>query len=511
MSDYTRIGIIDIGSNSIRLVIYEKKATGAHRVVSEYKDSARLSERIGPDGILHKEDILSIVPILSHFNELCKVNDVHTIRIAATAAIRNAANSNEIIQLLEHHTGMKIEVLSGDQEALYGFLGVINSIDIRDGFIVDIGGGSTEVTLFQDRKLKHSISFPFGSVNTTQQFAKGGVLTELILLEIRQMVEEAMNAAPWIQSVQGLPLVGLGGTARTLGKMSQKHLKYSLPLTHNYVLMQGELDHFLNLLSSIPLEKRKKIEGLSKERADIMIPGLTILQTIFDACQASSIVISGSGLRDGLLWETIQPHQPKLENVLETSIQNLLSLHPNAAEKHVQHVNQLALQLFDQLMPSHALSDRHRTYLHAAALLYRIGVSVHYYQFNKHTQYMIAHSRIDGFSHREIMLCSLVASFKAKNRTHQLVLLHKDILAESDERMIHQLGTLLQLAIALDRSETQKVTAVNISIHGTELRLQLHAISTPHAELKELEAVRKDFEKVFGLKLKVATEASSMK
>ncbi|MBD0382786.1 Ppx/GppA phosphatase family protein [Paenibacillus sedimenti] len=503
------IGIIDIGSNSIRLVIYEINAQGAYRVVSEHKESARLSERIGPDGLLHNKDILSVVPILAHYSLLCKAHNVQTIRAVATAAIRNAANSADIIRTLEEQTDLRIEVLSGAEEARYGFLGVINTIDIRDGLIIDIGGGSTEVTLFRNRELLQSVSFPFGAVNTTRQFMKNGTISEQEIMGIRHTVEEAISSNPWISSSPNLPMIGLGGTIRTLGKMSQKLNKYSLQLAHNYVMKPGELDYFLRLLSSIPLEKRKKIEGLAKERADIMIPGLVILDTIYEAALSSHCIISGAGLRDGLFYETFNPEQPRKKDVLEASINNMLLLHPNATVKHVQHVDRLAMKLYDELNVDQASGEQSKRYLHAAALLYRIGASIHYYQFTKHTQYMIAQARIDGFNHREIVICSLIASYKTKSRTHQQVLAYKDILMESDEGLIVKLGLLLQLAIALDRSETQPVQDVELTIKGKTLAIKLQCVHNPLHELKELAVISKDFEKGWGLKIMAQAEAFS--
>ncbi|MBP1963659.1 Ppx/GppA phosphatase family protein [Paenibacillus aceris] len=511
MSSGTKIGIIDIGSNSIRLVIYEINELGAYRVISEHKDSARLSERIGYDGNLHSKDIISIVPILSHYALLCRVHEVQTVRAVATAAIRNAANSTDIIRVLEEQTGLQIEVLSGTEEARYGYLGVINTIDIRDALIIDIGGGSTEVTLLRNRTLVNSVSFPFGAVNTTRQFMKNANLTEQETVDIRRMVEEAITAHPWITQSPNLPMIGLGGTIRTLGKMSQKRAKYSLPLAHNYELKPGELRSFVTLLSSLPIEKRRKIDGLSKERSDIIVPGLIILDTLFQAANASQCIISGSGLRDGLFFETFNPKQPINQDVLESSIHNLLSLHPNGAEKHVRRVDQLAMQLYGKLAAHSDLEVGCQRYLHTAALLHRIGVSVHYYQYLKHTQYMIANARIDGLTHREIVICSLIATFKTKSRTHQQALAFKDILKESDEPLIVKLGTLLKLAIALDHSETQPVHELVVTRSETSLTLKLLCVHNPILELKELAAITKEFEKTWGLKLKTQAGVFSKK
>lgn len=508
----TRIGIVDIGSNSIRLVIYEINAQGAYRVVSEHKDSARLSERMGQDGILHSKDINSIVPILTHYAMLCQSQAVTTVRAVATAAVRNAANTADIVRVLEEQTGLRIEVLSGFEEARFGYLGVINSMDIRDGMIIDIGGGSTEVSLLKDRELVHSVSFPFGAVNTTRQYMKGANLTDQEITDIRKMVIEAIASQPWISTSPDLPMVGLGGTIRTLGKMSRKRNKYPLQLAHNYVLKSGEIQEFSNLLSSLPIEKRKKVDGLAKERVDIMVPGLLILETIFEAAKSSACLISGSGLRDGLFFETYNPKQPFKDNVLEASIQNVLTLHPNAAVKHVRHVDTFAMQLYDALAPSTDFEARGRLLLHTAALLYRIGVSVHFYQYLKHTEYMIQEAHIDGLSHREIVIASLIATFKTKNRTQQQALTYKDLLLESDWVLIIKLGAILKLAIAMDVSETQPIQEV-ISIQRSETSISFKLLCghNPYLELRELTAFSKDFEKIWGLKLTTQAGVSSMK
>ncbi|OCT11696.1 hypothetical protein A8709_27875 [Paenibacillus pectinilyticus] len=512
MSNHTtRIGIIDIGSNSIRLVIYEINAQGAYRVVSEHKDSARLSERMDHNGVLHNKDMISIVPILTHYAMLCQSQAVTTVRAVATAAVRNAANTVEIVRFLQEQTGLQIEVLSGYEEARFGYLGVINSMDIRDGMIIDIGGGSTEVTLLKDRQLLQSFSFPFGAVNTTRQHMKGANLTVQEIADIRKMVQDALASHPWISNSPGLPMVGLGGTIRALGKMSRKRNKYPLQLAHNYVMQPGELQEFSSLLSALPIDKRKKVDGLAKERADIMVPGLLILETIFDAAKASSCIISGSGLRDGLFFETYNPKQPIKPDVLEASLQNILTLHPNASEKHVRHVDSLAMRLYDVLAPSTEMEARGRLLLHTAALLYRIGVSVHYYQYLKHTEYMIQEAHIDGLSHREIIIASLIATFKTKNRTQQQALAYKDLLQESDLALIVKLGTLLRLAIAMDFSEIQPIQSLQIHLGNKVIGLKLQCVNTPHLELKELQAQSKEFEKTWGLKLTAQAEVFSMK
>lgn len=503
MNNSRRIGIIDIGSNSIRLAIYELHKTGAYRVISEFKESARLSQRIGPDGGLPPAEIQNIVRILSHFKRICDAHGVTDYRAAATAAIRNATNAREITDILSKQSGFPIEILSGEDEARLGFLGMILTMDIPDGFLVDIGGGSTEISLFRNRKLLHSVSFPFGAVNTTRKFAPNGEFQAEQLHGIRQMVQQALSEHSWISQSPGLPLVGLGGGVRTLGKINQRKRKYSLPITHNYVVSPADMDELALWLPSLPGERRKKVDGLSKDRYDIIVPGLIILQTIFQAAGALQYVVSGAGLRDGLFFESFCSPDTGHVHIAERSAEHFLSLHSTAPKAHITRVNKTALKLFDVLAQTRQqpYDSRHRLCLSVASKLYRIGASVQYYQFPKHTFHMIAYTRIDGLTHRELLLCALIATYKAKNRTHHAVLQHKDIISDSDIEQICKLGTLVRLAVALDASETQALELESASIEGSSMTLHLKRNHDPSAEYREIEGLQKEFKKIWGLQL----------
>jgi exopolyphosphatase/guanosine-5'-triphosphate,3'-diphosphate pyrophosphatase len=504
MNKSKRLAIMDIGSNSIRLVIYEYNDR-SHRVIDESKEAARLSDKIDYEGNLLSEHISDISDILNHFKMLCEAHQVDTIRAVATAAIRNAANSSMIIQQLEQQTNLDIEVLSGEDEARYGFIGTINSIDIHDGFMIDIGGGSTEITLFQQRKIKHSISFPFGAVNMTKQYSDTGVMTNEQISDMQNMIKRAFEQAPWLLKYSGLPLIGLGGTLRSICKMIQKQKKYSLSITHNYQVQSNEVSELLHQLAALPIEKRKKIEGLGKNRLDIIVPGMVLLHTIFNLIQSTSYIISGSGLRDGLLYETLNPEQPLLEQPLEFSVHNLLRLHPYVSVHHVEQVKKLALALHDAIMPNKF--EKSKVYLETASLLYRIGISVHLYNYDKHTFYLIAHSRLNGISHRDILICALVASYKSKGKLKPYLNQYQDILYPEDAELIIQVGTLLQLAIALDRSETQPIQSLNAKLHNNVLVLHILSKQRMNIEMREVETLQKDLLKQLGCSVDIQLES----
>ncbi|SFI93396.1 exopolyphosphatase / guanosine-5'-triphosphate,3'-diphosphate pyrophosphatase [Paenibacillus sp. UNC496MF] len=495
-----RIGIIDIGSNSVRLVVYERTAGGANRVIDGSKRAARLSEHLDENGALPEGTVDELVDMVNHFRLICAHHKTGMIRAVATAAIRNSANRDRVLRRIEAETGLPIELISGEQEAGYGFLGMINTMPVRDGFLIDIGGGSTEVTLFKDRSLVQAVSFPFGCVSLTRQYAKNGMLSDQSLKELEQHVEQAVARHSWLKQASGQPLVGVGGTVRSLGKMHQAYVKYPFESTHNYPIAGDAAGELFELLRKLPIGKRKNFPGLSKDRVDIIVPGLAILRTIFRAVGASHYVICGAGLRDGLFFSTRFPDKPRLDDVVSYSVHNLAALHPEAPLQHTSQVNRIALQLAELLCPRLADAGSAKLYLDIASTLHRIGASIDYYDYKKHTFYLMINSRLNGLSHRELLICSLIASYKSKNRVKQTAVLYKPLLTEDDIALVGLLGMLLQLAIALDRSETQAIG--RFEAEAADGALHLRAVRANGAlaiERKEVDALAGDFKKLWGL------------
>lgn len=503
------IGIIDIGSNSIRLVIYEQNERGSYRVIDEAKASARLSEKTRPDGRLAIEDLTETVQTISRFRMLCEAHRVDLIRTVATAAVRNCLNCEEVTAFLREQTGLSIEVLSGEEEARYGFIGTINTMDVQDGLLIDIGGGSTELTMFRNRSIVESVSFPFGAVNTTKAYTRGGEVDADVLQAIRSMVETSLSQHKWIKKNTGLPLIGLGGTIRSVSKIVQRQSAYSLPIAHRYELTDKTVDSLLDELGSMTVDNRKNIDGLDKNRADLIVAGLVIMETVFRYSTSSVYWVSGSGLRDGIYYEMIQPNHPVQHNVLSHSVRNLLGLHPSVPVAHVEQVNRIALVLFDALTSGTEEEQRWRQYLSAASLLYRIGVTVDFYRYEQHTFYLMAHSRMDGLTHREMLICALTAAYQTKSRSRKMYLPHKDIVSEDDLRLASKLGTLLRIAVALDRSETQPISSINAYKQKTGVQLHLTCIRFPEIELIELQALLKPFKQLWGTPLHASLEVSN--
>lgn len=502
-----RTGIIDIGSNSIRLVIYEVLHSGEHRVLHEKKYAARLSQKVSPDGTITKENIDTIIPVLLSYQDICSAYRVLHIRAAATAAIRNAANSEEITGWIRAATGLTIELISGEDEGRLGFLGVRESIPLQDGYIIDIGGGSTEITLFLNREYRASLSIPYGAVNSHARYGTADYWRSETVQGFKQSILTALKEEDWLLTHPNLPLVGLGGTVRALAKMVQKRQAYSLPLMHGYMMSKADIQSFYDTLPYIPYDQRKKTPGLSKDRTDLIIPGIILLQTIFELLRSTHYVVSGAGLRDGLFYEPLHRQFPQFmdQDVLYKSVHNALAYDSLAPQEELDQVYSLMKRLHTTLIGQGQTQDERIIY--AVSMLHRLGERVHHHRASSHSMYWLMNKGMWGLSHRETVISAIVCDYH-KNRTPKQIQDHLDILTPADVEKIHQIGSLLKLARAL-YSGGKAIQRVEMQKTDDALHLQLSCSREPSVELVELTEAKKDVEKAWKLSLKWSLSLSS--
>lgn len=501
MASTQTTGIIDIGSNTVRLAVYQILQGGAHRVVDQGRWPARLSERLTEDGRLPKDAVEELSEVLLHFKRICGKHGARKIRAVATAAIRQSANRQQVLRSIAERTGLRVELLSGEDEARLGSLAALRTMDFSDGYLIDIGGGSTEISLILGRRPAASVSFPFGCVNAKGRYAIGnGPVEPSRIADVQAEIRRQLQAAPWIAEHPGLPLIGLGGTVRALAKMSQRWNDYPLPILHGYELTAGAIRDALNRLAPLSAEKRKKVPGLSKDRADVIVPGLAILGAAAEHCGASRLMVCGAGLRDGLFFETCLPAPADGRiQVLEESIRNLTALYPTAPIGHLHQVRRLALALYARLTEGREPDEETVRLLGAAAVLYRIGAAIDSSDSADPTFYLLTHARWNGLTHREIVLIAAIASYRGTGSLRRKLSPYRALLREGDADRAARLGAVVQLAAALDRSESQAIGDLRVQARGGRLELTASAAHPLPVERMEVESLSKAFKKAWGL------------
>jgi len=479
------ICIIDIGSNSVRMVIVTVDH-GTYRFINDLKETVRMAEGMEVTGLLSEDRMIQAIKTLSMFKNMAEALQVnHTIAVA-TEAVRRAKNRDDFISRAYAATGIEISVLDGKEEAYYDYLGVVNSIGLNEGLIMDMGGASTELIWFSDRQLRESVSLPWGSLNLTQRFNLRGRIQPEHEAELYSYLHKMLAKVKWLKKVAPAPIIGVGGTMRNLGKIHRRQTSYPLDITHNYAISAREVNQIYDLVKSKTPGERRKIRGLSPERADIFAGACGAVAKTLDYCGIDHILISGSGLREGLLYNYLSGDKP-LPDVLGYSIHNILT-NNHLNETHAHKVYQLTQSLFEQLSPLHGLGNNQHNIIKTAALLHDLGVAVRYYGHPKHSFYMIINSPIKGLSHRELLLSAYIAAAHTKEETRADITTYSPILSPDDLIIVQKIGILLKIAESLDRSNAGIIERVQCHLQEQAVIIQTH--SAKPAELEIYDALQ---------------------
>ncbi|GEK58729.1 exopolyphosphatase [Marinococcus halophilus] len=489
-----KVAVIDIGSNSIRLVINEVDEKRGYRELHNLKTVARLSNHIDDQDALTAEGRDILLHTLQQFEEVLRFHDVQTIHAVATAAVRGASNREEILQYIEERIDFPIRVLSGEEEASYGYLAVVNSTSLSEGITIDIGGGSTEVTMFKNRELVRTHSFPFGALTLKQKFLPNDdKITSSNLKQMNKWIEKQFQKVPWLKKEgENLPVVGIGGSSRNMVLVHQASINYPLAGLHQYSMSGRDIAETMDLLEKSSLSERENIEGLSKDRADVIIPAVRIISQLYNHIDAPSYLISNKGLRDGLLFEELlrdktYPHFP---DVIEESFYQLnreFEINPD----YVDEVGNIASSMYNSLEPyipkSYLHEDNHRLLNRAAQVLY-IGEYISSEASSQHTFYILTNRSIDGIMHEERIAMSLVSSFKSKSMFKEFAKPFRPYLQKNSLKRLEFLGSILKFSYSLNRTRRNIVSGLGIDKEGKELHFHIYCREGMHSAFEEAKA-----------------------
>lgn len=503
-----KLAIIDMGSNSIRFVVLQIADNKAYSLLYQEKESIRLGQGLNQTGQLSDEGMARAMTCLHVYKHIMEVMSITNCMAVATAAVRNASNGDMFLKKINAETGITMNVITGEREAYLGYLGVINTIAMKNFLIFDLGGASVEMTLVQNGEPVHSISIPIGAVTLTEKFNLQNNVTEEALQDCTKYVRKKIDAVPWIQDLD-LPIVGIGGTARNFAKMDQRATNYEMSKIHNYILHAENFDALYMEITTRTSANRKKIPGLSSERADLIVAGAVVIKTILDMVGSTEMVVSGCGLREGLFFEyyanLYHLDKPRFDNILSFSIQNFMgTLGSVVNTTHIHQVVKITGQLFDQLKELHGYGPQQKVLLMTAAQLHDVGKIINFYNHARHSAFMINHAPLYGLTHREQLIASFIAGFHhGVSRKTLRAYRYADMISSEDWIMIRKLSTLLALAEASDLTYEQIVKDIQITI--AENVVVMVITTTPGATYNaadyEMKQLTKQFKKEYGATL----------
>jgi exopolyphosphatase/guanosine-5'-triphosphate,3'-diphosphate pyrophosphatase len=505
-----RLAAIDIGSNSVRLLVAEALRGGTYRILDEEREPTRLGRSVSEKGQLDDESMERTITALRTFKQIAAGYQATSLRTIATCAVREARNGPEFCRRVREQVGLEVEVISGDREARLAFSSVQNAFDLsgKNVIVADIGGGSTEVVFATGNLIESIFSTPLGAVRLTEQFALGeGAVAETFQRDIARMEEEI---ALCLKKRTTRPLfaphflVGCGGTFTTLAELMMAAKKeVDIPVA-GYKVSHAEVRHLLDRLLKMPLRSRRSMAGMTPDRADIILAGLSIIDALMKRFRVNTLMIHTRGVRDGLVREMIdEAVGTTIDDPAhrDAAIERLAAACSGELE-HGRTVSLLAGRIFDQLAAPLELVAGDKLLLECAARLQDVGYVINYDQHHKHSYHLIRNSRLPGIRAHDLELIANVARYHRGAHPKRK---HENLarLSPEDQSRVQRMAAILRLAGGLDRSRSQQVRDVRVKLENERVFFDVIADQEPLVDIWGAERRNDLFEKVFNLPITI--------
>jgi len=503
-------GAVDIGSNSVRLKI-ARLTRGRLRPILEDREVTRLGESVFRSGFLTPESMAETVKVLRRFHRATQQVVTDSVRVVATSALRDARNSQAFLEWVRSATGWKVEIISGLEEARLIHLGLISNIrlDGSSTLMIDLGGGSCELTVSGRGQIRDTASLPLGAVRLTDEFLRHDPPRKGELKRLQAFVTREVNRVTGrIVAARVKNVIATSGTAAALATVAT-HLRKA-QIRQRPIVSRTEMARIVKRLARLPLDERRQIEGIGLRRAEIIVAGAFVYHELLDRCNLKGFRYSPLGLRDGLLAQMAADYDRNIRSRKQIESERWESItkavaHYRVEMKHALDVRDSAMFLFSALRSVHGLPAEFREWLSAAAMLYEVGDYVNRNGHHRHTYYIISNSEILGYTPQERRIIATIARFLGKSRPIPEEWPMKEI-DPADRGGVQKAILLLRLARALNLGRSRAVERVRVSHRAAEVHLTLVPRRRMGVDL-ELWAIEKDaayFREVFGRELSTA-------
>jgi exopolyphosphatase/guanosine-5'-triphosphate,3'-diphosphate pyrophosphatase len=469
-----RLAALDVGSNSIRLLVAEYDRQTGLSIIDEVKDQPRLAQGLAATGRLDDAAIERAMATLARMREVCRRRGVRRIAAVATAAVREAANGAAFVRRVREELDLPLRVIDAETEARLSYRSVAHHFRVVGArtLVADIGGGSLELIGAVDGLVELTLSLPLGAVRLTEMHLAGrrDARREVAALrtQVRKQLKKALRAREWTAAT----LIGSGGTFTSLGRMATARRGLPVPETvHGVSVATAEVETLLEWLSAKTPEQRRLVAGLNPQRADIILAGLAVTAELLALVDARTLTVSAFGLREGLLLEMAggdaPPGAPDPLRLMREFVERC-----QGDRRHVEHVRMLARQLFDQLAQTLGAGEAEWPILEAAGLLHDVGQLVSYRKHHKHSFQLISHADRLDLSARDRALVALASRYhrkKGPSRKHP----EFAALAPEDQAVVRRVSALLRVADGLDRGHTSNVDQVTAALRPEGLVIEV--------------------------------------
>ncbi|MBH0201184.1 MAG: Ppx/GppA family phosphatase [Nitrospira sp.] len=504
----SKLAVIDIGTNSIHMVLAEILPDASFKILDRFKDMTRLgngvfaTKRLSDEAMSRALDVLKTLVTLAHNKGFDRIIAV------ATSAVREAQNGGDFVSLIMEQMGLRVRVISGTEEARLIFLGVKHSIALPDGptLVVDIGGGSVELIVGNREGLIHGKSLKLGAIRLAEQCLPKTPPSESMMRALEQIVlTELRDALGCFKTKKFHSLVATSGMAGNVGEIIHlRHTGRPLPQLNLATVSLKDIRGLGTELARSSVKTRLAIPGLDPKRIDTLLPATVVLRCLLELSGLHAITLCDKAIREGVIYDFIVRHREGLkaeQDIPDVRRRNVIGLarRCHAPESHSLHVAGLALSLFDQTKRDHHLGPQERTWLEYAAILHDAGYLINPRQHHKHAYYLIKHSDLGGLTAEDIDVVAMVARY---HRRAVPALKHEEFncLTPRLQRVVRILASLLRIADGLDRTHFSLVQAVHVKF-GKQITIEVHLTGDAEMELWAAQNRADLFEQVFRRKV----------
>jgi exopolyphosphatase / guanosine-5'-triphosphate,3'-diphosphate pyrophosphatase len=500
------VAVIDLGSNSWRLVVFTFVPGNWWKRTDELYETVRIGEGLESSGRLSDEAMRRGLETLGVFARFCAANGLGPDRVhaIATSAIRDAANGEEFARAARAATGLRVEILSAEDEARYGYIAAVNTSTLVDGVVLELGGGSMQLIAVANRRATQLCSFPIGAVRLTEHFLPGeGPAKKKELERARSYIRGSLGAVSWLTG-SGDRLVGIGGAVRNLAAAAQRASEQIDIGVQGFVITPDALANLIGTLTSLPVAERGEVPGIKPGRGDIILAAALAIEAVLELGGFDGIEVTEAGLREGIFLarELLADGTPLFDNVREAAVRNL-AIQYESDMAHVEHVARLSLQMFDSLVEGGLFEPKpgERELLWAASMLHDVGMTISYDDHHKHSRYLIVSAELPGFDPRERALIAQISRYHRKGapKLGEIAALAR----EGDEDLLDRCSVILRLAEHLERGRDQSVRQARLRANGKGVDLHLDAsgdLTLPQWSVERY-GDSEVFERVFGRRL----------
>jgi len=497
-----RAGIVDVGSGTARLVVYEYRPGDWYRLADEIREPVRLGEGLAASGRLAPAAIQRATAFLAAVKDYAAATGLERLDAFATSAVRSAENRAELLEPARM-LGVPLRVLSGEEEAVYGTLAVAGGFELEDAWVMDLGGGSAQVSRMRARRWQEGRAYPLGAVRLTERFFAHDPPKPREIRALRGFARDELTKVAAAMAADGAPLVAMGGTIRNLARAVQRHQRYPLEQLHGYRLAAADLEDLVERLQKMTTAQRRRVSGLSADRADVILAGALVYLTLLEESGRDGLLISGFGVREGAFFRHFLPPPHLPDSVRELHLRNLEARLVDQGE-HTQSVRRLAGALFSGLQPLHRLDGQAAELLDAAARLHDVGLAIDFYDHHKHGAYLIENHVFGGWSHAEQAMLALLVRYHRKGRPRAGS--YASLLGKDGEEAMMKLAVILRLAEHLERARSGRVREVEVTVGEEAVTLRLRGPENAWVEAWEAQKDAPLFQRVFGRRLSIVTQ-----